>query len=425
MTGATFTERIRQTARLLRSEGSAGVARRVLVRAGGRLPLPSVYDQLAIDREDLLRVAELAGEGRPAPGPLRERPTAPLTVSWVCFAPTAGSGGHTTLFRMVSALERAGHRCILYLRNDHGWSIDSHRRTIRTWWPDVKAEVRDLADGIEDADAIVATAWQTAYSVLGSPAKGTRFYFVQDFEPLFYPAGSEALLAEATFRFGFHHITAGAWLAERLRAEYGVPADHFEFGCDLDRYHLARGPEADSARTGVCYYCRPSTPRRAHEMAVMALDLFAARHPEVDIHVFGEPIKGLPFRTVEHGIVTPSGLNDIYNRCVAGLALSATNASLVPHEMLAAGCLPIVNDADHNRIVLDNPHVVYAPSTPFGLASALSCAIERPGTERASLAARAAESVRSRSWDEAGAAVEAVICRVVQAGVRSGAAVAA
>ena len=87
----------------------------------------------------------------------------------------------------------------------------------------------------------------------------------------------------------------------------------------------------------------------------MALDLFAARHPEVDIHVFGEPVKGLPFRAIDHGVLAPAGLDDLYNRCIAGLVLSATNVSLVPHEMLPSGCLPVVNDAEHNRIVLDNP----------------------------------------------------------------------
>ena len=45
--------------------------------------------------------------------------------------------------------------------------------------------------------------------MLASPARGARFYLVQDFEPSFYAAGSEALMAEATYRFGFHGVTAG------------------------------------------------------------------------------------------------------------------------------------------------------------------------------------------------------------------------
>jgi len=389
------------------------VARRVLDRAVKRVPEPA-YQRLAIDREDLVRAAQIAQSGWRAPAPLPHSPGDPLTVAWVCFAPTAGSGGHTTMFRMVSALEQAGHRCIVYLRDDHGWSIEQHRRTIRGYWPAVRADIRDLADGIEDAHAIFATAWQTAYTVLASPARGARMYFVQDFEPSFYPAGSEALLAEATYRFGFHAVTAGAWLAERLRHEYEAAADHFDFGCDLDAYRLNAAAGASCARTGVSYYCRPSAARRAHELAVMALDLFATRHPEVDIHVFGEPAAGLEFRTISHGLLSPAELNELYNRCVAGLVLSATNVSLVPHEMLASGCVPVVNDAEHNRIVLDNPEVVYAPATPFELADALSALVEQSGTERDAGAERAAGSVRTRSWDDAGATVEAVVRAAVQ-----------
>jgi len=241
-------------------------------------------------------------------------------------------------------------------------------------------------------------------------------YFVQDFEPAFYAAGSEALLAEATFRFGFHGVTAGRWLAGRLREEYGMPADHFDFGCDLEHYALDDSPGAQERRTGVSYYCRPSTPRRAHELALMALDLFAERHPEVDLHLYGEPAGRLPFRATEHGLLTPAQLGELYNRCVAGLALSATNVSLVPHEMLAAGCIPVVNDAPQNRIVLDNDEVAYAPATPFDLAARLARLVERPAAERAAAAQRAAQSVAGASWEAAGATVERAVRHAVLQG---------
>ena len=94
---------------------------------------------------------------------------------------------------------------------------------------------------------------------------------------------------------------------------------------------------------------------------MIALDLFSRRHPEVDIHLFGRSVRRPPFAATDHGLLTPQQLNRLYNRCIAGLVLSATNVSLVPHEMLAAGCIPVVNDAEHNRVVLDNPHVAYAP----------------------------------------------------------------
>jgi glycosyltransferase involved in cell wall biosynthesis len=404
MSRPTVRERILQTRRLLQAEGYAGVATRLRTRAASRIS-PAGSVPLPVAREDLVRAAEIAGAGWTLPGPLALREGEPLEVAWVCVPQSAGAGGFTTISRLACALESAGHRCTIYLQDRHGWSLDRHRRTMRAWWPSLQAEIRDAADGIADAHAIFATSWETAYPVLTSPAKGARLYLVQDYEPLFYAAGSNALLAQATYRFGFHGLTAGRWLAEMLEREYGMSTDWFDFGCDLERYRL--DPQAQ--RTGVCLYSRPSTPRRAFELASAALDLFAERHPEVDIHLYGEPTRGLPFAATDHGLLAPDELNALYNRCVAGLVLSATNVSLAPHEMLAAGCIPVVNDAEQNRMVLDNPEVVYAPATPFDLANALSALVERPADERAMAARTAAASVGGTSWQDAGGTIERVI----------------
>ena len=405
-------DRLRQTRRLLRSEGASGVAGRVAARVASRVAPPGSAP-VPVSREDLRRAGEIAASGWRLPPPLPVAPGQPLTVAWLCSPPGPGSGGHTTMFRLVAALEQAGHRCIVYLRDNHGWSLHQHVERIRAWWPWVQAEVRDAAGGIEDAHAIFATAWETAYPVLASPAKGVRFYLVQDYEPAFHPAGSEALLAEATYRFGFHGVTAGAWLADLVRREYGMAADHFDFGRDLA---YALDPSVDPGeRTGVCFYSRPDTPRRAFELGVLALELLADRHPEVDIHLYGIASKRLPFAATDHGLLTPAQLNGLYNRCIGGLVLSATNVSLVPHEMLAAGCIPVVNDAEQNRIVLDNDRVVYAPATPFELADALCALVERPPAGRALAAEAAAASVQGTSWDDAGALVERVVREVVEA----------
>ena len=398
-------ERIRQSHRLVRSEGGAAVAARLRRRASNRLAPPGRVP-LPVSLGDLVRASEVASSGWALPAALPVVPGAPLTVAWVS-EPTSGqdSGGHTTMFRQVEALERAGHRCVVYFTDRHGWSVDQHRENLRAWWPSIRADVRDAAQGIEDAHAIFATSWTTAYPVLASPARGARLSFVQDFEPWFYPAGSEALLAEATYRFGFHGVTAGRWLAEKLTRDYGMSADPFEFGCDLEHYRL----DVSGPRTGICCYARTKNARRALELGLVALEIFHGRHPEVDIHLFGDSVKRLPFPAVDHGTMRPSELNALYNRCVAGLVLSATNVSLVPHEMLAGGCVPVVNEAEHNRIVLDNAQVVYAEATPFEIADALAALVERTPAARASGAAEAAASVSGRSWADAGRQVERAV----------------
>jgi glycosyltransferase involved in cell wall biosynthesis len=318
---------------------------------------------------------------------------------------------------MVSALENAGYRCVVYIQDPHGWSIEQHRRTIRQWWPWVSAEVRDYDAGVEDCQVLFATSWVTAYAVLRSNAQGVRAYFVQDFEPDFYSAGSESLLAEATYRFGFYGVTAGRWLATLLERDYGMTAESFDFGCDLDSYHLDRNVSPEP-RTGVCYYCRPSTPRRAHELSMFALELFATRHPEIDIHIYGEAIVRPHFRAIHHGLLAPADLGRLYNKCIAGLVLSATNVSLVPYEMLAAGCIPVVNEAEQNRLVLANDHIAYALATPYDLANALAKLVERPVDERVVAAEVAAASVKAATWSSTSEEFVQIVERIVERSIQ-------
>ncbi len=108
-------------------------------------------------------------------------------------------------------------------------------------------------------------------------------------------------------------------------------------------------------------------------------------------------------------------MGELYNRCVAGLALSATNISLVPYEMLGAGCIPVVNDAPQNRVVLENPEVTSAPGTPFDLANALAALIERPAAERQAAAAEPGPACQGASWDDSGVVVERIVREAIEA----------
>ena len=203
----------------------------------------------------------------------------------------------------------------MYLLDQHGWAHRAAPRDDRRCWPGVRAEIRDVADGIEDAHAVMATCWESVYPVLASPAAGARMYFVQDYEPLFYPAGSHYLLAEATYRLRLprHHGRPLAG-AEGWRASTAWRPTTSTSAATLTTYRLEPRPSADQRRTGVCYYCRPSTPRRAHELAMAALELFAEQHPDVEIHLYGERLPPCRFAATQHGLLTPAELDALYNR---------------------------------------------------------------------------------------------------------------
>jgi hypothetical protein len=331
----------------------------------------------------------------------------PLLVNWITTPPSAGSGGHTTLFRIVRYLESRGYRNRIYFYDVFHGDHEFHKSVVREYFGFL-GPVADVSEGMEDAHIVMATGWPTAYPAFNSKCAGKRFYFVQDYEPSFHPTGAASLLAENTYRMGFHGITAGKWLAGKLSQEFGMSADSFDFGCDCSSYSRMEG----SSRSGLVFYARPEAARRGFELGLMALEVFAARHPEITIHLYGEVMGRLPFKFVNHGRVTPSVLNKIYNSCYAGMSLSLSNVSLVPHEMLAAGCIPIVNEGIQNRIVLDNPFVRYSAPFPQALASALESVVMDPDVE--SLSAAAAESVRSVSWDDAGAKVDQILRQALE-----------
>lgn len=385
--------------RVLRREGIEGIASRVTRRAAERFGGNIV--PLYLRSEDIVDSASLPAVPR---GPLRPQ-GGRLSIGWILTVPGPASGGHTTIFRLVEALEAAGHRCVLYIYDGQDGDAQQYESLIRTWWPNVKAEVRAVRDGIAGMDAYVATAWVTAHVLAKhSDVSGKRFYLVQDYEPWFYPRGSAYELAEDTYRFGFSSITIGNMLADELKKRFGYGSTVAEFGCDTGVYRV----ENREKRNGVVFYAKPGVDRRGYEMGVLALERFHALQPDVEIHTFGIKARALPFPATVHGHMPPTELNSLYNECGAGLALSFTNISLIPYELLAAGVVPVVNDYAGLRSNLDNPHVVWSRATPAALAESLVVALDYnsahgPDTLRA--------SVESLSWGPAQAAVVAAIER--------------
>ena len=398
---SAITRKAKQAYAGLRAHGLGWLAFRVrhLLADGIRppAPLPQVLtaDVLAADLTAPSAIAALAV------GPAK------LLINWVMLPPSPGSGGHTTIFRILRHLEANGYVNRIYFYDPYRADHAHYAAIVRDHFG-FAGPVEPIDRGMVDAHAVIATSWPTAYPVFSARGLGRKFYFVQDFEPAFYPASSNSILAENTYKMRLHGITAGSWLADKLRQDYAMVAEHFDFGCDVDRYQI-RQPA--SARDGVAFYARPGATRRAFELGLMALELLAQRRPDLSIHLYGSTIGKLPFRYIDHGLVTPDQLNVIYNRCFAGLTLSLTNVSLVPHEMLAAGCIPVVNDAVHNRMVINNPYVRYAPLSPHALAKALENVHAAP--DREAVAQAAARSVSARSWDSAGRQVAGILRRSI------------
>ncbi|WP_104162716.1 glycosyl transferase group 1 [Cryobacterium sp. N22] len=335
----------------------------------------------------------------------------PARVGWVCTPPAAGSGGHTTLIRMIIEVERQGHECVLFLYDRHGGDIRRQERTIREHWPELRATVQNASAGIRGVDACVASGWQTAHA-LASHSGGAamrRLYFIQDYEPYFYPRGSLYALAEDSYRFGFRPLALGHMVAELLRSEVGVEPDVVEFGCDTSVYSLTNAGD----RAGVVFYEKPGNDRRGFVLGRLALEEFHRTHPDQPIHLYGGAGSHWTIPVIRHGRLTPAELNRLYNQTVAGIAMSFTNISLVAEEMLAAGTIPIINDAATARADLAHSEAVWALPTPSGIAEALAATVSAPGQrERAKRAAAGARA----GWDATAQNVAALILAEIYTG---------
>ncbi len=339
--------------------------------------------------------------------PIQKPKVPPFTINWVMSPPRSG-GGHQNIFRFIKYLEDQGHinRVYLYTTSDYA-TIEELKEGMKKYYPATKASMQWLKGAMESADVVFATGWETAYPVFNDQGEARKFYFVQDFEPFFYPLGSEYILAENTYRFNLFGITAGGWLQHKLSSEYDMKCEHYDFGAEKTLYKYKN----NAPRKEVFFYARPVTARRGFELGVMALEAFHKRHPEYTINLAGWDVTGyeIPFPHVNLKTLSLQELSDVYNRCAAALVISLTNMSLLPLELLACGTIPVVNEGVNNREVCNSPFIQYAFPSPDSLAAALSETVEKKDLPEYSQ--HASESVESINWEEAGKKVEEILIR--------------
>ncbi len=296
---------------------------------------------------DRLREAAEAAYALPAPAapaaPAIRRDPARKRIDWIVPGLMIGSGGHRNILRAAHFLEKFGHDVGLIF-TDTQYSAEELRGLLYQHFYPFEGPIRRYDSVFRYTDALFATHWSTVEPALR--ARGlTRqvMYFVQDFEPLFAPMGTEYILAENTYRRGLYCITSGPWCEHLLKRDFGAEADHFEFPIDREVYFPRPRTKEN---LNVLYFAKPEMPRRCYELGVMMLRELHRIMPEVEIIMYGSKnvnLDALGFPAKLQGVLpTIHDLAQAYSNADLGIAFSTTNPSLVPFEMMACGT-PVVD----------------------------------------------------------------------------------
>ena len=392
----SFVRRMRRVSELMRHHGVSRTASMVLQRLrfgpGGILKSRNVFAQF-----DFVRVEKVQ---------LASQPARPNTLLWFIPDFNIGSGGHQTIFRTIWHLERMGWESgiVIVSPTVHAMAEAAHHDICEHFFP-LQAKVYVGFDGLPSSEFVIATGWQTAYPVRAVVGSAKKLYFVQDFEPGFYPTGTESVLADNTYHFGFFGITAGGWLARKLKTEYGMQTHAISFGVDHELYR--QRPRREPQIKRVFFYARPPTPRRAFEFGLLVLEAVSRKLPGTQFILAGWDVGEyhIPFPHLATGVITPEELADVFSQCDAALVMSLTNLSLMPLEVMAAGCAVVSNRGECVEWLLNDEVALLTDPTVEALSAAL-CHLLEDDAARKALASRGQEFARQQHWQASAVAFE-------------------
>ncbi len=221
--------------------------------------------------------------------------------------PYAALGGGVRAVAMIARnLARNGHRVTIVstpkknvplkrrlgsLLRGNGWPSSGHgdpshldslvgveHRKIDTFRPIVDAD-------LPDADAVIATWWETAEWVNTlSAAKGEKFYFVQHHETVFDNQPTRRV--EATYRLPLRKIAVAKWLSELMADKYDSP-DVPVVPCGIDHTIFDAPPRGKQKRPTIgMMFARADF--KGSDVALAAYEIAARNISGLELKIFGE-----------------------------------------------------------------------------------------------------------------------------------------
>lgn len=240
----------------------------------------------------------------------------------------------------------------------------------------------DKIKNLPASDIGICTFWVSAYFLLQFNQTKQKYYFIQDYEPLFYEAGSTYALAESTYRFGFRGIVNTPGLLKAINRRHGLEGISFTPAVDSRYYYPPK--KKNNKRLRIFFYARPKNPRNAFNLGVLIIKLLIEKYGrDIEIVTAGADWKEKRFDLGND--VTNLGLlkslqevADLYRSCDIGFVyMLSKHPSYQPFEFMATGVATVTNNNEDNLWFLkDGTNCLIAEPSPAAMAEKIGWLIE-------------------------------------------------
>lgn len=312
------------------------------------------------------------------------------TINW--FVPNFNHlafGGIFTIFRFMAAFSEKGAKSRIIIYDNPAFDIDKLKQEMKEAFPAfTEYEIiifdhsRQDVNDLPQCDIAICTFWVSAYLLLKFNKTKRKYYFIQDYEPIFYPGGSTSALAESTYRFGFRALVNTPGLLAAVNKRHGMEGISFVPAVDQSLYFPDFNKKNDRVR--IFFYARPLNPRNAFNLGILTIKQLIEKHgKKIEVITAGaewdEAGYGLKGKITNLGLLgSLQEVADLYRGCDIGFVyMLSKHPSYQPFEFMASGMATVTNNNEDNLWMLkDRNNCLLSEPSPYAMAEAISVLIE-------------------------------------------------
>lgn len=324
-----------------------------------------------------------------------------------------GFNGIQTIFRLMEKLSHEGVKNYIVVYDRPTLDVDAFKQQAVQSFPRlVNFQVIVFGDdkqkGLQNlpgADIAFCTMWQSAYLLLRYNKTKRKYYFIQDYEPMFYEAGSTYALAQATYRFGFRGVVNTPGLLAAVNQRHGMEGISFIPTVNRKLYY-PDSTKRDPNKVRIFLYTRPLAPRNAFSLGVLTIQHLLDKYDgKIEIITAGadwdEAEYGLKGRITNLKLLKSlQEVADTYRSCDIGFSFMLTpHTSYQMLEYSASGMATVMNfNEDHLWLHKDGYNCLLAEPSPADMAQKIGQLIDNPEL-RARLVEHAQQEL-NYTWDQ-------------------------